>query len=169
MLKEHVLTLLAGLATLATIITFTMISRPIAETVFDGGTILFEHRVQNGKVAIAQNYDNQLSLAYFNRNTSRFDYKDSHRQLVKTDVTHLVLPSSEDVPFTTHAIVSTAPDIHEIIVIETGFPIAHHAFAKETLIETTSVFMVASSDFNGEDFLVVGLDINGDVLFEITP
>jgi len=170
MLKEHLLTLFLTVTTIATLLIFSHLNQPRDTTVFDINDVLFEHQTTVGHLMITSNPYNELSLTFFNRHIDRLSYVDSASVNDDHETSHLLLASSLDVPFTTHAVISRNPDLHEILVMESGSPIAHHAHAKKTACDLTAVFMVASSDLTGEDFFVIGLNAEGEVILEIdTP
>ena len=167
MLKEHFLTLIAGLATLATILTFTFINRTTDQFVFDSQDVLFEHQVASGKLIISNNYYDQVTLAFLDRNILSFNQVDSTTANLENQTIHLLLPTSEAVPFTTHVVLSSNPKLHEILVIEEGNQIALHARSKEAVSGDKNVFMVSSPDISGANFTVFGLDANGEIIYEI--
>ena len=124
--------------------------------------LIYEHQTNKGNFLLFES-GGAHSLAFLSRSLNRVQY-----EYRTAEDTHVVLPKSESVPFTVYAGVSEDDRLHEVIVIETGFPIAHSSHMKPSLIDDeTSVWMVASSDLTGADFLIIGLSDTGEVLFEI--
>lgn len=135
--------------------------------VFDFEDILFEHQTIQGHLMISVNPYGELILAFAGRNIGNMEYLGSTTAMMDSDMTHLVLLATESIPFTTHAVVSTNPDLQEMIVIEAGAPIAHQASAKKTAWEDTTVFMVSSTDLTGQEALILGLTSNHEIILEI--
>lgn len=166
-MKEHLLTVFLALTTGLTLLIFSMINTRVVVPVFDTRDILFKHQTIHGQFVITSNVYDELTLSFLERTISGLIDKDNAYGTVVDDVTILSLPQSSDVPFTTHAVVSANGDLHEIIVMESGFQIAHHAHGKKTTCEHLAVFMVSSVDLTGQDVLILGFDQQHQLLFEI--
>ena len=150
-----------------TIFIFTLVNTSYAIPVFDFDDILFEHQTMHGNIVVTSNVYNQFSLAFLNRSINGMTYAGSTYATNQDDIFFMTLPANANIPFTTHAVVSSHPDLHEIIVMESGLSIAHQAQAKKTTCMYTSVFMVSSADLTGNDVLILGLDSDGMILVEI--
>lgn len=135
--------------------------------VFDFDDILFEHQTTHGNLIISTNPYDELTLAFASRNIVNMAYEGSTTAVQDSDTTYLTLPATDTIPFTTHTVVSTDANLHEIIVIEAGSPIAHQAHAKKTARDDTTVFMVSSADLIGSDALIIGLTSNNEIILEI--
>ena len=169
-MKDHFLTLLLTLTTGATIFIFTLTNSHQAIPVFDDDDILFEHQTIHGNIVISSNTYDELSLSFLTRDFYGMKQAGVVLATPKDDTFFMTLPANDDIPFTTHAVVSLNPDLQEIIVMESGSKIAHQAQAKKTTCETAAVFIVSSADLTGENVLIVGLDEKGTILLEIeTP
>ena len=166
-LKEHTLTLFLTVTTGITIFIFTLTNSHVPIPVFDFDDILFEHQTSQGHIVVSTNPYNELILAFTGRNIGNMAYLGSTTTSIDSDFTHLMLPATADIPFTTHAVVSTNSNLHEILVIESGTSIAHHAQGKEATDPDTTVFMVASTDLTGSEALIIGLTSNHEIILEI--
>ena len=166
-MKEHLLTLFLAVTTGVTMFVFTIVNRPITIPVFGLDTVLFEHQTIHGHLVITSSAYDDFQLSFLTQGVGGQRYLGS--TFASTlDETHFVsLVAGHDIPFTTHAVISTNPLLHEIIVVERGFRIAHRAHAKKTTCADTSVFVVSSFDLTGEDVLIIGLDVQGDVVVDM--
>ena len=165
-MKEYVLTLFLAVTTGITLFIFTL-TRPQIVPVFDVDDILFEHQSMHGHIIVRSNAYDEVALSFLNRGIGGMTYAGSSYATTYDEASFMTLPATAHIPFTTHALMSTHPHLHEIIVVEAGSTIAHHAYAKKTTCEQTSVFLVASSDLVGSDVLIMGLDAHGRVIVEI--
>jgi len=169
-MKDHFLTLLLTITTGATIFIFTITNNHQTIAVFDDDDILFEHQTIHGNIVISSNTYDELSLSFLTRDFSGMKQAGVSLATPEDDIFFMSLPANDDIPFTTHAVVSLNPDLQEIIVMESGSKIAHQAQAKKTTCETAAVFIVSSADLTGDDVLIIGLDKEGAILVEIeTP
>ena len=166
-MKECFLTLFLMMTTGITIFIFTLINSHQAVPVFNFDDILFEHQTMHGNIVVSSNAYDEFVLSFLNRGIGGPVYAGSSYATVYDDTSFITLPANTDIPFTTHAVVSSNPDLHQIIVTESGSRIAHHAHAKETTCENSAVFMVSSVDLTGNDALVVGLDSDNAIILEI--
>ena len=166
-MKENLLIILLAITTGAAIFIFTLTNTHEAISVFDTEDILFEHQTLHGNIIVASNTYDELSLAFLTRNITGLSYAGSAYATSQNDIYYMSLPANANIPFTTHAVVSTNPNLHEIIVIESGSEIAHQAHAKKTTCTDTAVFMVSSVDLTGDDVFIIGLDLDGAILVEI--
>ena len=135
--------------------------------VFDTGDILFENRTIHGNLTVSMSPYDELILAFARRNIGRMAHLGHTVAPVDSDITHLTLPATDTIPFTTHALISTDPTLHEMIVIEANAPIAHQSHAKKTVCERATVFMVSSADLTGREAFIIGLNANSEVILEI--
>jgi len=170
MLKEHLLTLFLVGSTALTILVFAHLNQLETLPVFDTNDLLFEHQVTRGSFVLTSDPYRTLTLAFLNRDIAGFSYVGSTYTIRTDEISHLFLESNENIPFTTHVIVSRNPDLQEVLVMESGTSIAHHARAKKTACDETAVFVISSSDLSNEDFLVIGLNSAGEIIWEVdTP
>lgn len=167
-MKEHFLTLFLAVTTGLTIFIFVLINQPRAVTVFSFDDLLFEHQTSHGNLVIDQQATGDLRLAFLTRGINGQSYAGSVYEIEPGDTTLLTLAANENIPFTTHALVSSNREISEVLVIEHGFPIAHRAHGKTTLSDEKVVFMVSSVDLTGRDALIVGIDESGATVVEFS-
>ena len=166
-MKEHFLTLFLAITTGVTILIFTLTNAYRTTPVFDFNDILFEHQTIHGNIVITSNVYDELALSFLNRGIGGITYAGSSYPITLNDTSFITLPANADIPFTTHAVVSSNPNLHEVIVMESESKIAHVAHAKKTTCVNTAVFLVSSVDLTGSDALIVGLNSKGDILVEI--
>jgi len=166
-MKEYLLTILLTITTGVTLFIFTLTNNHQTIPVFDTTDILFEHQTIHGNIVITSNIYDELSLAFLTRNISGMTYAGSSHARTLSDISFMTLPANSDIPFTTHAVASSNPNLHEIIVIESNSKIAHQAQAKKTTCEQTAVFVVSSVDLTGKDTIIIGLASDGTILVEI--
>ena len=167
MMKEHFLTLFLTITTGLTLFIFTRTNTHQAVPVFNFDDILFEHQTNQGNIVVRTNAYDELVLSFLNRRIGGMTYAGSSYGTHHDDTAFMTLPASADIPFTTHAVVSTNPDLHEVIVMESGSTIAHQARAKKTTSTETAVFLVSSMDLRGHETFIIGLDTNGTIIVEI--
>ena len=166
-MKEHLLTLFLAITTGITLFVFTIVNAQPTVPVFSMEEILFEHQTVHGNLVITLDAYEELRLSFLNRVPRGETYAGSTLATTLADTSFLSLPAAGEIPFTTHAVVSTNSNLHEVIVVESGFGIAHRTHAKKTTCADTSVFLVSSFDFTGEDVLIIGLDVDGQAVVEI--
>jgi len=166
-LKEHFLILFLVITTSITIFIFTLTNSHVPIPVFNANDILFEHHTIHGNIIVSTNPYDELILAFAGHNIGSMEYLGSVATVIDSDMIHLVLPATDTIPFTTHTIVSTNPDLHEIIVMRTNTSIAHQAHAKKTACDETAVFMVSSTDLTDGGVLIIGLAANNEIILEI--
>lgn len=166
-MKEHLLILFLAITTCFTIYIFTLTHSHEPIPVFDIDDILFEHQTTHGNLIISTNPYDELTLAFAHRNIGNLSYSGSTSAVIEADMTYLTLPATDTIPFTTHTVVSTDPNLHEIIVIEAGSQIAYHANAKKAARDDTTVFMVSSADLTGSEAIIIGLTSNNEIILEI--
>lgn len=138
--------------------------------------VLFELQMNRGNIVLFRTLGaDELSLAFLARSFSGVEHiKSTTKQHVtaleaQTGLTYVVLPKSSGVPFTIYAGTTTNPDLAEILVTEPSFKIAHRIHLKESLVddENLYVWMVASVDFTGEHFSIIGLAADGTIIGDI--
>jgi len=166
-MKEHLLTLFLAITTGITIFVFTVINAPQAVPAFSPDEILFEHPTVQGNIVVRQNAYDEFALSFINRGMMGKSYAGSSYATSFDDTQLLTLVAGPGIPFTSHAVVSSNSELHQVIIMESGFPIAHGAHAKRTTCEDWAVFLVSSVDLTGNDVLVVGFDLNGTMIWEI--
>ena len=166
-MTEHFLTLFLTITTGITIFIFTLINSHQAISVFDFDDILFEHQTMHGNIVVTMDAYDEFVLSFLNRSIGGNIYAGSSYAALYDDTSFITLPARANIPFTTHAVVSSNPNLHEIMVIESGSRVAHHARAKMTTCENLAVFLVSSADLIGNDVLIIGLDSIGTVLMEV--
>lgn len=166
-MKERFLTLFLAITTGITLFIFTLTNTHQDAPVFDFDDILFEHQTVHGNIVVTSNAYDEFFLSFLNRGISGTTYAGSSYATTQDDISFMTLRANADIPFTTYAVVSLDPNLHEIIVTEAGSRIAHQAHAKKTTCEHTAVFLVASVDLTGNDVLIVGLDSDGTIIVEI--
>jgi len=166
-MKEHLLTLLLAITTGITMFVFTVIHTQPTVPVFSQDEILFEHQTSQGNIIVRQNAYDEFALSFLTRGIAGKSYVGSSYATTHDDVHFSTLAASANIPFTTHAIVSSNPDLHHVIIMESGFQIAHGTHAKRTTCELTQVFLVSSVDLTGKDVMVVGFDAEGTIILEI--
>ena len=132
-------------------------------SLYNNAQIMFEHQTNKGNFLLFQSGDTR-SLAFLSRGLNGVQHVYS-----SSGESYMVLQKSESVPFTVYAGVSEDENLHEVIVIEAGFPIAHSSHVMPSIApdDNTLVWMVASSDLSGEGFFIIGLSESSEVLFEI--
>lgn len=166
-MKERFLTLFLAITTGITLFIFTRTHAHQDMPVFDFNDILFEHPTVHGRIVVTANAYEDFSLSFLNRGIGGTTYAGSAYATTQDDISFMTLPANGNIPFTTYAVVSRDPNLHEVIVTESGSRIAHQARAKKTTCEDTAVFLVASVDLTGQDVLVIGLDADGTIIVEI--
>ena len=166
MMKEYFLTIFLAITTGVTILIFSLTNAHQAAPVFDFNDILFEHQTIHGNIVVTSNVYDELALSFLKRGISGMTYVESAYATALYDTSFITLPANANIPFTTHAVVSPNPNLHEVIVMESGSKIAHRAHAKKTTCDNTAVFLVSSVDLTGNDVLIVGLDKEGNTLVE---
>lgn len=159
--------LFLAITTSITIFTFTLIHSHEPIPVFDINDILFEHQTIHGNLIISTDPYDELTLAFASRKLGNLAYSGSTTAVIDSDITYLTLPATDTIPFTTHTVVSTDSNLYQVIVIETGSPIAYHANAKKTARDDTTVFMVSSADLTGSEAFIIGLTVNNEIILEI--
>jgi len=180
-MKEHFLTLFLAVTTIMTLLIFNWTRSAGAIPVFNADEILFEHQTTQGNILITSDPYDELTLSFLRRNINGFTQAGSAYPSNTTldEVVFLSLPATDTIPFTIHALVSTHPELHQIIVTESGSQIAHGTHQKKTTCKQSTdckqsvdcleiaAFLVASPDLTGEDGLILGLDQTGAILLEI--
>ena len=166
-MKEHLLTLFLAITTGITILVFTVVNAPQAVTAFSQDEILFEHPTAQGNIVVHQNAYDEFALSFINRGMMGKSYAGSSYATSLDDTHLLTLTAGPGIPFTSHAVVSSNPELHQVIIMESGFQIAHGSHAKRTSNEDLAVFLVSSVDLTGNDVLVVGFDVDGAIIWEI--
>ncbi|MCL2559241.1 MAG: hypothetical protein FWE07_02030 [Turicibacter sp.] len=166
-LQERFLLLFMTVTTSITIFIFAIINSHQEIPVFDVNDVLFEHQTSHGNIVISATPYNEFTLAFTDRNITGMVYASSTTTHFNSDTVYLTLPQTEDIPFSTYAIITANPALQEVILIENHSLIAHQARAKKTAHEEVSVFLIASSDLVGTDALIIGLNEHHHVIFEI--
>lgn len=159
--------LFLAITTSITIFIFILTHSHEEVSVFDFDDILFEHQTIHGNIIVSTNPYDELTLAFAGRNIGGMAYLGSTTAVIDSNMTHLTLPATDTIPFTTHTVISTDPNLHEIIVIEADAPIAHQAHAKKTACGSAAVFMASSADLIGNEALIIGLTSNNEIILEI--
>ena len=169
-MKEHILIIFLTLTTCISIFIFTLVQTHEPMPVFDSEDILFEHQTIHGDIVISTNLYEELVLSFIHRNIGRTENLGHTTAVVDSEATHLILRATDTIPYTTHALVSSNPDLYKMIVIEAGTSIAHQAHRKKTTCDNTAVFMVSSIDLTGNEALIIGLSSDNEIILEIeTP
>jgi len=167
-MKEHFLTLFLAITTGITILIVTLVNAYPAVAVFDFSDILFNHQTAHGNLVVTASAYDELMLSFLTHNLGGSVKMGSAYASPYNEKTALaILPANQDIPLTTYAIITTEPALQQVIVLEAGFKIAHHARAKRTTDEALAVLMISSVDLTGHDSLIIGLDADDAVLFEI--
>ena len=95
---------------------------------------LYEKKTEEGSILLYRvPGEDQISLAFLNRDFSGYEYVDGTIQYETTSleeqagITYVTLRQSDDLPYTIYAGVTTNPDLYEVLVTEPTFNIAHSA------------------------------------------
>lgn len=166
-MKEHLLTLFLALTTALTIIAFSTISNNRSVLVTKTDDLLFLHQTVHGNFAINKNLNGEIYLSLTQRGFNGFNETTRSYGLVRNDTTFLMLTPDEKNSLATFAVISQNDELHEIIVFYDNSPIAHHAHAKKTTCDTLAVFLIATQEITSNDVLILGLNIEGEIIFEI--
>lgn len=136
--------------------------------------VLYEKKTNDGSILLYRTPgEEQLSLAFLNRNLLGYEYIDSAIQYETTSLeeqaglTYVSLKKSDAIPYTIYAGVTTNPDLFEVLVTEPTFQIAHSAKVFESNVEGTYIWMAYSTDFTGENFSLIGLNQEGDIIGDL--
>jgi len=167
MFKKIAMILLIGIFGLAAYSFIRLRNAPLdthlaVMSMYNDARIMFEHQTNKGNFLLFESGD-MRSLTFFTRGLGGVQYVYS-----SSVESYVVMQKSELIPFTVYVGVSEDENLHEVIVIEAGFPIAHSSHMMPSIAsdDNTLVWMVASSDLAGEEFFIVGLSESGEVLFE---
>ena len=138
--------------------------------------IILEHQTNEGNILLYRTLGgDELTLAFLSRNFTGVQYVKSATQYdiasleEKAGITYVVLPKSDDFPFTVYAGITTNPDLSEVFVTEPSFPIGHSVNMMSTLVddENLYVWVAASPDFTGETFSILGVAADGTLIGDI--
>ena len=138
--------------------------------------VLLEHQTNEGNILLYRTLGgDELTLAFLSRNFTGIQYVESATQYdisaleEQAGITYVVLPKSDDIPFTIYAGLTTNPDLNEIFVTEPGFQIGHGVRMMDTRIDEEGlyVWVAASSDFSGENFSILGVSADGSLIGDI--
>lgn len=135
---------------------------------------LYEKKTEEGTLLLYRvPGEDQISLAFLDRNFSGYEYVDGAIQHETTSleeqagITYVTLRQSDDIPYTIYAGVTTNPDLFEVLVTEPTFSIAHSAKVFESNVEGVYIWMAYSPDFTGESFSLIGLSESGEVIGDL--
>ncbi|WP_235070841.1 hypothetical protein [Turicibacter sp. TJ11] len=135
---------------------------------------LYEKKTEEGSILLYRvPGEDQISLAFLNRDFSGYEYVDGTIQYETTSleeqagITYVTLRQSDDLPYTIYAGVTTNPDLYEVLVTEPTFNIAHSAKVFESDVEGVYIWMAYSPDFKGESFTLIGLSESGEVVGDL--
>ena len=135
---------------------------------------LYEKKTEEGSILLYRvPGEDQISLAFLNRDFSGYEYVDGTIQYETTNleeqagITYVTLRQSDDLPYTIYAGVTTNPDLYEVLVTEPTFNIAHSAKVFESDVEGVYIWMAYSPDFKGESFTLIGLSESGEVVGDL--
>lgn len=135
---------------------------------------LYEKKTEEGSILLYRvPGEDQISLAFLNRDFSGYEYVDGTIQYETTSleeqagITYVTLRQSNDLPYTIYAGVTTNPDLYEVLVTEPTFNIAHSAKVFESDVEGVYIWMAYSPDFKGESFTLIGLSESGEVVGDL--
>lgn len=135
---------------------------------------LYEKKTEEGSILLYRvPGEDQISLAFLNRDFSGYEYVDGTIQYETTSleeqagITYVTLRQSDDLPYTIYAGVTTNPDLYEVLVTEPTFNIAHSAKVFESDVEGVYIWMAYSPDFKGESFTLIGLSESGEVIGDL--
>lgn len=136
--------------------------------------ILYEQKTDKGNLVLYQEpFSDSLSLAFLERSFSGFEFVDNATQHdiasleEQAGLSYVMLPQSDDVPYTTYAGITTNPDLFEVLITEAGFPIAHSAKVITSEIEGTYIWLAYSPDFTGNGYSLIGLTDDGNIVGDI--
>lgn len=136
--------------------------------------ILYEKKTEDGSILLYQTIGtDSLSLAYIDRNFSGYEFMDYNisydiSSLEETaGISYVSLAQNENVPYTIYAGMTTNEDLHEVLVTEPTFSIAHSAKIIESNVEGTYIWIAYSPDFTGDIFSLIGLSETGDIIGDI--
>lgn len=135
---------------------------------------LYEKKTEEGSILLYRvPGEDQISLAFLNRDFSGYEYVDGTIQYETTSleeqagITYVTLRQSDDLPYTIYAGVTTNPDLYEVLVTEPTFNIAHSAKVFESDVEGVYIWMAYSPDFKGESFTLIGLSESCEVVGDL--
>ena len=135
---------------------------------------LYEKKTEEGSILLYRvPGEDQISLAFLNRDFSGYEYVDGTIQYETTNleeqagISYVTLRQSDDLPYTIYAGVTTNPDLYEVLVTEPTFNIAHSAKVFESDVEGVYIWMAYSPDFKGESFTLIGLSESGEVVGDL--
>lgn len=150
------------------------IQSTLAVSVTNPIEIIFEHTLnQESFVLYRPAGEDQLSLAFFNHTLRGIRLIDTATQYDIAALTeasgfnYVVLPRSPAVPYTIFAGFTTDPQIHEVIVTEPNFIIAHGIRVFESDICGIYAWMAISPDFIGEHYSIIALTPTGSIVGDI--
>ena len=140
----------------------------------DSIEILYEKKTEDGSILLYRTIGtDSLSIAYVNRNFSGYEFMDYNIAYeisnleAQAGLSYVSLQKTEDVPYTIYAGITTDENLHEVLITEPSFSIAHSAKIIESDIEGTYIWMAYSPDFTGENFSLIGLSETGDIIGDI--
>jgi len=136
--------------------------------------ILYEQKTENGNILLYQEaFSDTLSLAFLNRSFSGFELMNSAIEYdissleEKSGLSFVMLPQSDNVPYTIYAGLTTNPDLFEVLITEPGFSVAHSAKIMASAIEGTYIWMAYSPNLTGTNFSIIGLTQDGTLVGDI--
>lgn len=153
-------------------------AKTVEEAMTSAGTqtldILYEQKTENGNILFYREaFSDTLSLAFLDRSFSGFELMNSTIEYdissleEKSGLSYVMLPQSDNVPYTIYAGLTTNPDLFEVLITEPGFSIAHSAKIMESAIEGTYIWMAYSPDLTGTKFSIIGLTEDGALVGDI--
>lgn len=140
----------------------------------DSIEVLYEKKTEGGSFLLYRTIGtDSLSIAYINRDFSGYEFVDYNITYdissleQQAGISYVTLPQSEKVPYTIYAGMTTNDQLHEVLVTEPTFNIAHSAKIIESEIEGTYIWVTYSPDFTGESFSLIGLSETGEIIGDI--
>ena len=178
---KKIIAILSGCFTLllvAFVLHFNMSAKTAEEAMTIAGLntleVLYEKKTNDGSILLYRTPgEEQISLAFLNHNLFGYEFVDQAIQYdtsaleEQAGLTYVTLKQSETIPYTIFAGITTNPDLFEVLVTEPTFSIAHSAKVFESNVEGTYIWMAYSSDFSGENFSLIGLNQEGDIIGDL--
>ena len=140
----------------------------------DSIEILYEKKTDDGSFLLYRTIEtDSLSVAYIKRDFSGYEFVDYNISYdissleQQAGLSYVTLPQTDDVPYTIYAGITTDDQLHEVLVTEPTFNIAHSAKVIESNIKDNYIWVAYSPDFTGESFSLIGLSETGEIIGDI--
>lgn len=140
----------------------------------DSIEVLYEKKTEEGSILLYQTIGtDSLSIAYIDRNFSGYEFMDYNIAYeistleAKAGLSYVSLQKTDEVPYTIYAGMTTNENLHEVLITEPSFSIAHSAKIMESDVEGTYIWIAYSPDFTGETFSLIGLSETGEIIGDI--